>query len=44
MEMLENIPDGNIAFQIDGYYMETTEITDKMIAWMRVYPATYLPV
>jgi Mg2+/Co2+ transporter CorB len=39
MEILENIPDGNIGFRIDGYRVETTEITDKMIAWMRVYPA-----
>lgn len=37
MEYLESIPDGNIGFEIDDYRFETTEITDKMIAWMRVY-------
>lgn len=37
MEYLESIPDGNIGFEIDGYRFETTEITDKMIAWMQVY-------
>lgn len=37
MEYLESIPDGNIGFEIDGYRFETTEITDKMIAWMQIY-------
>ncbi len=36
MEYLESIPDANIGFQLDGYRFETAEITDKMIAWMKV--------
>ncbi|WP_111640838.1 HlyC/CorC family transporter [Marinimicrobium alkaliphilum] len=36
MEILENIPDGNIGFIVAGYYIETTEISDKMISWLRV--------
>lgn len=36
MEYLESIPDAHIGFALDGYRLETTELTDKMIAWMRV--------
>lgn len=37
MEYLESIPDANVGFELDGYRFETTELTDKMIAWIRVY-------
>ncbi len=36
MEYLESIPDANIGFALDGYRFETTELTEKMIAWLRV--------
>lgn len=36
MEYLENIPDADIAFKIDGYHFETAQLTDKMIAQVRV--------
>lgn len=36
MEFLENIPDADIGFQIDYYRFETTQVTDKVIAWLRV--------
>lgn len=39
MEYLESIPDGNVCFELDAYRLETTEITDKMIAWVKVYQA-----
>lgn len=37
MEYLESIPDGNVCLQLDAYRLETTEITDKMIAWVKVF-------
>lgn len=37
MEYLESIPDGNVCFELDAYRLETTEITHKMIAWVKVY-------
>lgn len=39
MEYLESIPDGNVCFELDSYRLETTEITDKMIAWVKVHQA-----
>lgn len=36
MEYLENIPDADVGFQIDQYRFETTQVTDKVIAWLRV--------
>lgn len=37
MEYLESIPDAHIGFALDGYRFETTDLTEKMIAWLRVY-------
>jgi len=37
MEYLESIPDANVGFALGHYRFETTEITEKMIAWVRVY-------
>jgi len=37
MEYLESIPDANVGFELDEYRFETTDITDKMISWVRVY-------
>ncbi|MGM8225773.1 HlyC/CorC family transporter [Cellvibrio sp. ARAG 10.3] len=36
MEYLENIPDAEIGFDIGSYRFETAQLTDKMIAWLRV--------
>jgi Mg2+/Co2+ transporter CorB len=36
MEYLENIPDADIGFQLHNYRFETTQVTDKVIAWLRV--------
>ncbi len=36
MEYLEHIPDADVGFQIDQYRFETTQVTDKVIAWLRV--------
>lgn len=36
MEYLENIPDADIGFQLGNYRFETTQVTDKVIAWLRV--------
>lgn len=36
MEYLENIPDANIGFQLGDFRFETTQLTDKMIARLRV--------
>lgn len=35
MEYLENIPHADVGFQIDQYRFETTQVTDKVIAWLR---------
>lgn len=40
MEYLENIPDADIGFQIEQYRFETTQVTDKVIAWLRVSKVT----
>ncbi|MDQ2075683.1 HlyC/CorC family transporter [Marinimicrobium sp. ABcell2] len=37
MEYLESIPDGNICFDLGDYRLETTQITEKMIAWVKVH-------
>ncbi len=36
MEHLENIPDAAVGFELGDYRLETTQVTDKMIAWLRV--------
>lgn len=36
MEYLENIPDADIGFEIENYRFEIAQLTDKMIAWLRV--------
>ena len=36
MEYLENIPDAEIGFEIGSYRFETAQLTDKMIAWLKV--------
>lgn len=36
MEYLENIPDADIGFEISNYRFETAQLTDKVIAWLRV--------
>lgn len=36
MEYLENIPDAEIGFEISNYRFETAQLTDKVIAWLRV--------
>lgn len=36
MEYLENIPDADVGFQIGPYRFETTQVTDKVIVWLRV--------
>lgn len=36
MEYLENIPDADIGFEMGSYRCETAQLTDKMIAWLKV--------
>lgn len=43
MEYLENIPDADVGFQIDQYRFETTQVTDKVIAWLRVSKTDQTP-
>lgn len=40
MEYLENIPDADVGFQINQYRFETTQVTDKVIASLRVSKIT----